>query len=194
MCAGFLIWFFDTPEAQDPILATNTPNPEARGYVVVTEESELSATADTPGGPLSSTFQMGPGSIELQQEAGGWRVAANLTFDATTLDVGNDEFNVVVRRLLEVDKYPTGSFVASSDALLTDLDDIAQINLVGQLELLGYVQEYSIPTTITFGDGQISMSSKTVIDAAIFGDDIPGMPVEQGMNAILSTVALEAEE
>lgn len=190
--AGLFIWavFLDTPDAEAPILPTSTPVPQAQTYVVRGEESTLKATADGPLGALESSYDMGLGTIELNEEPGGWRVIANLTFDARTLDIGNEALNTMLRGILNVDRYPTGSFVAVGDALVADLTQPFTVDLVGQMELYGTVQDFTVPTTIALDGERLTLSAEMVIDPAVFGDS-PGMG--DGLDADLNIVAYQGE-
>lgn len=171
LSVAFVIWLNYTPAARAPILPTSTPLPLARNFSVEPTESALTATADTPLGPLESSYQMGPGTVELNQEADGWRVVINLTFDARSLDVGSDAFNTIVRRILRVDEFPIGSFVASSEELITDISEPTTVTMVGQMELHGTIQELSIPTTVILDeDGKLTLDAQAMIEARFFGE------------------------
>lgn len=187
---GALVWwaFQDTPDAEDPQLALSTPVPQAVTYVVRAEESTLTATSESPLGAVESRYEMGLGVIELNEEPDGWRVIANLTFDARTLDIGNDAVNAMLREILQVDRYPTGRFVAVSETPVTNLDEPFTVDLVGQLELYGTVQDFTVPTTITLAGARLALTAQMVIDAAVFGDS-PGMG--GGLDADLAIIAYE---
>lgn len=191
--AAVLVWLGADGEPQSAQLVTATPVPNARLYGVVTAESALDVTVESSLGTIAGTIGMGPGTIELSRAEGGWRVTVNLTFDARTLDIGNAQLNTIMRRALEVETYPDGIFVASSRGTLSDLDSVSTIDLVGQLELHGVVQDYTIPTSVTLSGDMITLAADTVIDAGAFGVSIPSLFAKDELTTTLLVVARERD-
>lgn len=187
--AAALVWLGAVAEPQSAQLVTATPVPNARLYGVVPAESTLNVTVDSSLGKIAGSFGMGPGTIELSRADGGWRVNVNLTFDARTLDIGNAQLNTIMRRALEVETYPDGIFVASGRGTVPNLDSVSTIDLVGQLELHGVVQGYTIPTTVTLSGDEITLAADTVIDAGAFGVSIPSIFAKDTLNTNLHVVA-----
>lgn len=188
---GLAIWWFSyDPEEQAPILPTNTPSFGAETYTVNAEASVLTATFDGPAGTLESSYDMGGGTIEFIENAEGWQMEVNITFDARTLDVGDDAVNQLLMRILRVEEFPTGSFVASSTEPVTSLDGRQDVQINGQMELAGTVQAYDITAALTITEGTLKLTASAMIDAAeIFGEGIPGMSPEEGMDATFVIVA-----
>jgi hypothetical protein len=133
--AAFVLWWTRDVEPQDAILATSTPRPQARLFAVDVAESALGVSIESPLGEVDGGYDMSGGTVELDREGDGWRLFANLTFDARTLHMGNDVLSGLMRRALNVEEYPNGIFIAQSETLLTDLDAAQTVNLTGQLEL-----------------------------------------------------------
>lgn len=187
-------WFAYDPEAQDPILATSTPVLGAQTYIVDAPASQINASFSGPAGELSSSYDMGAGTIEFTEEPGGWRMVVNLTFDARTLDVGDEAVNTLLKRILRVEEYPTGSFVATSETLIEELAGTQEVPVAGQIELAGSVQPYEVVAILTISEVSLKLSAKTVIDAAlIFGEGVPGMSDDEGLDTDLLVVALPAD-
>jgi polyisoprenoid-binding protein YceI len=182
------VWLLWEAEPEDPILATGTPVPDARRFVVAVDESALRVAADSRVGRIDGSYQLAGGSIELIEQATGagrWQVAVNLVLDAQSLNIGSDLVNQAMRRLLAVDKYPTGQFLAQSNTPLPDLDQPHTLDLVGQLELHGQVQDYTIPTMIIVDGDQITLAAEIVIDAGIFGADLSPVLEDNALDADL---------
>lgn len=184
-----VLWFNQREDPQDAQLATGTPNPAAQFFRVVPEQSQLRVTVDSQFGDISGGYEMGEGTVELSRADAGWRVHANLTFDARTLDIGNDQLNTVMRRALEVETYPNGIFIATNREPVPDLSVARTTDLVGQLELHGQVQEYTIPTTITLEGDTLTLRAQIVIDAGDFGVSIPSLVADEDLDANLRIVA-----
>lgn len=193
MLALIAWWWNQDPDAEAPILPTSTPVPQARVYVVDADQSRLEVTVDATTGKVEGGYDMGLGTVELVPTGEGWQVNANLTFDARTLDVGNDTLNGIMRRALNVEQYPTGTFVAASETPISGFDAPVTVDLVGQIELHGTVQDYTIPTTITLNGDEMTLDSDLVIDARVFGADIPGLFASDELDADLTVVLYEGE-
>ncbi len=174
---------------QDAQLATGTPIPEALVYHVVPDQSQLRVTVDSQFGAIVGGYAMGAGTVALSAGDGGWYVIANLTFDARTLDIGNEQLNAIMRRALEVERYPDGIFVATSRASVPDFDAARAVELVGQLELHGQVRDYTIPTTVTRDGDTLTLRAQIVIDAGAFGVNIPALIADDDLDADLRVTA-----
>jgi len=182
------LWLMDEGDPQDALLATGTPVPDAEFYVVQSEQSQLLLTVDSQIGAIDGTFAIMPGAVELHDTGDGWRVIANLMFDARTLDLGNEQVNTVLRRALEVDTYPYGVFVAQSSALLPDLDSAQTVDLLGKLELHGAVNDYTIPATVTRNGDSVTLNAQVVINVGDFGVSIPSLIASEQLAADLLVV------
>lgn len=184
-----VLWFIQGEDPQAAQLVTGTPNPVAQLYRVLPEQSQLKVTVDSQFGAIDGGYTMGEGTVELTPAEDGWRVIANLTFDARTLDIGNDQVNSIMRRALEVETYPNGIFIASSRELLPDLTTARTVDLLGQLELHGQVQSYTIPTTITLEGDVLTLRAQVIIDAGAFGVSIPSLIADDDLDASLRVTA-----
>ncbi len=192
-----ITWWGADAVPQSARLVTPTPVPDAQFYRVLPDESQLAVTVDSALGMINGAFEMGPGTLELVREDGGWTVIANLTFDARTLDIGSDQVNAVMRRALEVETYPDGVFLARSRAPLPDLGTTTgtttgaaqTVDLNGQLELHGEIVDYTIPTTLTREGDTLTLAAQIVIDASDFGVSIPGWIASSKLDADLYVVA-----
>lgn len=195
LCAvAGIIWFWWNTDTtpQDAILATATPLPNAVFYDVDPANSQLMIIVDSRFGDIEGTFAMGDGAVELLREGDAWRVIANLTFDARTLDIGNDQLNEVMRRALEVDTYPNGIFVTRSATTIPIDNTSTTIDLVGQMELHGTVRDYTISTTVTLTDTTVTLTAQHVIDAGDFGISIPALFAESELDTDLLIVTYRA--
>ncbi len=173
------------------VLATHTPQPEARHYEVDVDESALNVIVDTRIGQVHGAFELTGGTIELVQETGGWRLYANFTLDGRSLDVGNGLVNTTIRRALELDQYPEGVYIARSDDLLPDPPTSATLSLAGQVELHGVVQTYTVPTGVEIDGDRIALSAQMPIDVAAFGVSVPSLLASDELQTDLQVVAHE---
>jgi polyisoprenoid-binding protein YceI len=195
LCLAALVWWLNRDiEAQDPILATQTPIPSAQYFRAAPDESMLKMIVHSRFGDIDGLFQLGESSVELEPAGDGWYVVANLIFDARTLDIGSDQLNTAMRRALEVDKYPSGIFVARSSTPITDLSVAQQVDLMGQMELHGSVQDYTIVTVVEINGDKLTLSAQMTIDSAQFGISIPALIAENDLDTDMQVVAYRAEK
>lgn len=194
LIAAVLIWWLNRDiEAQAPILTTQTPLPSARHFHTAPEESQLKIIIDSRFGEIEGFYQLNESSVELEPDGGGWYVVVNLTFDARTLDIGSAQLNAPMRAALEVEKYPNGIFIARSTAPISDQSAAQTIELAGQMELHGSVQNYTIPTKIEIGEDKLTLSAQITIDAKQFGISIPALIAESELGTDIQVVAYRAE-
>lgn len=174
LVAGLYPWATADPIPRDPTLIPGTPIPEAIRYVVVPEESDLTLTIDSMIGRVSGGAEMKEGTVELVREGDGWRVIANLSMDVSTLNVGNDMVNGLIRRTLGADAYPVGVFLARSETTIPDIEHTTDtVNLTGELELRGVVRPYTFATVLVFEGDRLILDSAAEVDANDFGVTVP---------------------
>ncbi|WP_119067282.1 YceI family protein [Aggregatilinea lenta] len=191
--AALLLWIWQGSDVtpRSAVLATHTPQPEARRYEVDIDESALNVIVDTRIGQVHGAFELTSGTIELVQETGGWRLYANFTLDGRSLDVGNGLVNTTIRRALELDQYPEGVYIARSDDLLPDPPTSATLSLAGEVELHGVVQTYTVPTDVDIDGDRITLSAQMPIDVAAFGVSVPSLLASDELQTDLQVVAYE---
>lgn len=188
------IWLTMDVDAEPAVLPTPSPLPESRLYNVDPAQSALRFTADSVAGKVSGTYDMAGGTIELDDAGSGERhVLVTLALDARSLNIGSTAVNTLMRRALQVDRYPVGQFIARSASPLPSLDAPHTVDLVGQLELHGTVQDYTIPTTVTVSGDMITLAAELVINAEIFGVDLSAIIDNNELNADLAVVGTLAD-
>ena len=174
LLAGLYPWVTADRLPRDPTLIPGTPIPEAVRYTVVPAESDLTLTIDAMIGRVSGHAEMKEGAVELLREGDGWRVLASLTMDVSSMNVGNDMVNGLIRRTLGADAYPHGVFLARSERTLPDIEHATYtVDLVGELELRGVVQPYTFETVLTFDGDRLVLNATAAVDAKDFGMTVP---------------------
>ncbi len=189
-----LVWLYgDEATPQQAQLQTETPAAQMQVYTVSADDSWLRIQVKSALGTLDGDYDMGGGTVALEPVEGGWQVVANLTFDARSMEIGNPIANQAMRRALDVETYPYGVFVARSSAPLPNLSAPQTVDLAGQLELHGVVQDYVIPTVVRLEGETATLTAQIVIDAGDFGISIPRLIGTDEFNADLGVVAYASE-
>lgn len=186
------LWLSQNSNTVGPTLVTSTPARAAYRYTVSNDQSALDVRVDSGIGPVDGNFDMAGGTLELVPDEGGWRLVVNFTLDAASLDVGNAIMNDTLRRAMGVETYPTGLFIAQSPGLLTERTGSHPVELAGQLELHGIVQDYRIPAQVTISDETINLTAQFVITASQFDMNIPSLLASDELDAELDITALAA--
>lgn len=172
--AGLYPWATADPIPRDPTLIPGTPIPDAVRYLVVPAESSLGLELEAMIGRVSGQAEMKDGTVELVRESDGWRVVANLAMNVSTLNVGNEMVNGLIRRALGVEEYPSGVFLATSATTLPAIEDGAyNVDLAGQLELRGVVRPYTFHTTMIFEGERLALEAEATVQAQDFGVSVP---------------------
>jgi hypothetical protein len=194
--AAVLAWVWTGRDVtpQSSVLATHTPQPEARRYTVDIDASSLKVVVDTRIGKVNGSFELTGGTVELVQESGGWRLYTNFTLDGRSLDVGNSLVNTTIRRALELDAYPEGVYIAKSDDLLPNPPASGTLSLAGQVELHGVVQTYTVPATVELNGDTITLSTSMPIDVTAFDVSVPSLLASSELQTDLTVVAREGEQ
>lgn len=195
LLAGLYPWATADPLPHDPTLIPGTPILDAVHYVVVPAESSLTLTIDAMIGRVSGSAEMNEGAVELVRENDGWRVIASLTMDVSTLNVGNDMVNGLIRRTLGAEAYPSGVFLARSETTIPDLEHtIYTVNLTGELELSGVVRPYTFETVLTFDGDRLVLDCAAMVDAKDFGVRVPRIVGSGVMDSTLHVVTARERE
>lgn len=195
LLAGLYPWATADPLPHDPTLIPGTPIPDAVRYVVVPAESDLTLTIDAMIGRVSGSAEMKEGAVELVRENDGWRVIASLTMDVSTLNVGNDMVNGLIRRTLGAEAYPSGVFLARSETTIPDIEHTTYtVNLTGELELSGVVRPYTFETVLTFESDRLVLDSAAMVDAKDFGVRVPRIVGSGVMDSTMHVVTARERE
>lgn len=189
--AGLYPWATADPIPRDPTLIPGTPIPDAVRYVVVPAESSLGLELEAMIGRVSGQAEMNDGTVELVREGDGWRVVASLTMNVSTLNVGNEMVNGLIRRALGVEEYPSGVFLATSTTTLPAITDgTYNADLAGQLELRGAVRPYTFHATLAFEGEQLVLDAKATVQAQDFGVSVPRIVGSGVMQSTMHVVAI----
>jgi len=187
--AGLYPWATADPIPRDPTLIPGTPIPDAIRYVVVPAESALGLELEATIGRVAGRAEMAEGTVELVREGAGWRVIANLEMNVSTLNVGNEMVNSLIRRALGVEQYPRGVFLARSAALIPSAEGGPYtVDLAGQLELRGVVRPYTFQTTLIFEGDRLTLDAAAVVSAKDFGVTVPRLVGSGMMDATMHVV------
>lgn len=189
--AGLYPWATADPIPRDPTLIPGTPIPDAVRYVVVPAESSLGLELEAMIGRVSGHAEMKEGTVELVREGDGWRVVANLAMDVSTLNVGNEMVNGLIRRALGVEEYPGGVFLATSTTTLPAIEDGTYLaDLTGQLELRGTVRPYTFRTTMVFEGERLVLDAHATVQAQDFGVSVPRLVGSGVMESTMHVVTI----
>ncbi|MBI5931415.1 MAG: YceI family protein [Chloroflexi bacterium] len=168
-------WFFIRDvEAKENKLQFATPVPESKVYAVSKEDSLLNFTIL---GKVHGTIDISGENFTLEPtEDGQWHVVANMQLDGQSTKTESGEFiDFVLKAGLKADEYPYGRFVARSIETFADPTNIPEqaAQLVGDLEISGVVNTYTLDCTVSVLDGVLTVYTTPTIDLKEFGVNFP---------------------
>lgn len=165
---GFALWLFRPVEKKDPQLVSPTSEPSA--YVYKIEDSYLQFTLDTTlRGKVTGKFTIIGEQVVFIPEGDGWRLSTTLLIDGESADTGDAIIDGIIIELFQGRIYQ-GKFVGQSQEIITDLTIPQTINLIGQLELIGQIQPFSIPIEFEIVDDVFrTRKAEGVLDISLYG-------------------------
>lgn len=183
-------WFFIRDvEAKENKLQFATPVPQAQIYAVTRDDSQLKFTILET---ISGTIDISGENFTLQPTADGrWLVQANMQIDGQSTDTGNAFYDAVLKAGLKANEHPYGRFVASSTETFEDVITILEqpVTLVGQLEISGIVNDFTINATISIRDGVMAIRATPSIDLKDFGVNFPEQIGSSEMDTDIEVIA-----
>lgn len=147
----------------------------------VSPESEVYYTADVRIALVATSTVRGvnnevSGTIEWIETDSRPFVNAHLTIDASKFDSGNSTRDNDVRDILNVEEYPEITFELSTilglgDEELSNLD--GEYVAAGHLTAHGVTNEMSVPVTIKYANGSLTVEGSVATSYTAFGIDPP---------------------
>lgn len=187
LIGGFLIWLFRPVDAKDPQLISPTAVPGSQVYTVRAAESVMNF--ELVGTPFKGKITIDGEQFQLIQEGNSYRLRANLTIDALSVDVGTDAMNQIMVALFKGREYPKGKFVGESETLITDLNGPQELVLVGELELGGVINPQTLTVTMNIQEGVLTATSTAQMDVKDFVENLPPTVSESVMDVEMQVVA-----
>ncbi len=154
-----------TPDTIDLNPTTTVSSDTRRIYTMDLDRTSLNFKIDSSVGDITGKFDIVGDWLALVPEADGWRLVAVLRIDGRTADTGQGFIDSLLELGFEAERYPYGLFVGSATQLISDLDASNQLELEGQLELHGVIQDATIPIQIQFHDDILVANAQMTVDA-----------------------------
>ncbi len=168
-------WFFIRDvEAKENKLQFATPIPQAQIYVVTRDDSLLKFTIIER---IKGTIDISGENFILKPTTDGkWQLEANLQMDGQSTKTESGEFiDFVLKAGLKADEHPYGRFIATSTETFDNSTAFPEqpVTLVGQLEISGVVNDFTINATASLQDGVLTVKATPTIDLKDFGVNFP---------------------
>jgi polyisoprenoid-binding protein YceI len=190
-----IYWIFIREvEPKENQLQFATPIPQAQLYQI----SEADSTLDFSilDGKVTGTIDVSGKDLSLEPAAeGGWLLRANVQLDGQSTDTGNAFMNFLLIEGLKAEEFPYGALVASTSETFPTLEDIQNhpMELVGDLEISGEIEPFTVPCTVTLNDGVVTVNATTIVDLADFGVSFPEQIGSSEMDVTIKVVAYLVE-
>ncbi len=168
-------WFFIRDvEAKENKLQFATPVPQAQVYIVTKDDSLLKFTIIER---INGTIDISGENFILKPTTDGkWQLEANLQMDGQSTKTAQGEFwDFLLKVGLKADEHPYGRFIATSTETFDDSTAFPEqpVTLVGQLEISGIVNDFTINATISLQDSVLTVNATPTIDLKDFGVSFP---------------------
>jgi polyisoprenoid-binding protein YceI len=157
-----------TPTPSPAPTITPTPLPDSVVFVIQLDSSIINYDAQGPG-LLSGvrypgTFSLlGDSIIFVPEGENTYRVEITAVFDGRSVTAVNGLVRDALLSNLEVDKYPTGQFVARSDEPVR-LDPTIEFTASGELTLHGRTRPVQIPFTLQLDGNTLTAQGGIELD------------------------------
>jgi polyisoprenoid-binding protein YceI len=156
------------------------------GYRVVIDvpffgESEVTGRTQA----ITGTTEIQPGRGETVIQSAGY------VGDLRQLTSGDTLLDNQVRRLLQIDAFPTAEFTITRPVPLPSDDQLragAIVPLPGQLSLLGQSREVIVPARFVYSGDRLTVTASIEFRLADFG-----IPNDQGLFSVADAAAFEFE-
>ncbi len=170
-----IYWFFIRDvEAKENKLQFATPVPQAQVYIVTKDDSLLKFTIIER---INGTIDISGENFILKPTTDGkWQLEANLQMDGQSTKTAQGEFwDFLLKAGLKADEHPYGRFIATSTETFDDSTAFPEqpVTLVGQLEISGIVNDFTINATTSLQDGVLTVNATPTIDLKDFGVSFP---------------------
>lgn len=168
-------WFFIRDvEAKENKLQFATPVPQSQVYIVTKDDSLLKFTIIER---INGTIDISGENFILKPTTDGkWQLEANLQMDGQSTKTAQGEFwDFLLKAGLKADEHPYGRFIATSTETFDDSTAFPEqpVTLVGQLEISGVVNDFTINATTSLQDGVLTVNATPTIDLKDFGVSFP---------------------
>jgi polyisoprenoid-binding protein YceI len=192
---GLVLWFTRDIEAEDNKLSI----PETisdRIYLIDSEQSTLNFTIESDIDDIAGSFDIIGHRFEFvaDEALSEWRVILVLDIDGTSIDTGSGVYDFLIETGFNVERYPIGRFVGESETTVSELEGVHELSFVGQLELRGVIQDYTVLAHINIDGDILTGSATTQIDVQDFGVDFPSAIASNILEANISVIATESDE
>ena len=196
---GLYFWFTRDIEAQENKL----DNPEIISdqiFLIDGHQSDLNCLIESDISDIDGSFDIIGDRLEFlsDEESGEWQVILVLDIDGTSVDTGDgildSSIEGAIKNGFDVAHHPIGRFVGTSDTMISKLEGDHTLNFVGQLELRGIVQDYTVPAHINVDGDTLIGSAEAEINVNDFGVDFPSAIASNILNADISVVATKSDE
>jgi hypothetical protein len=161
------------PQA-DPVALLD---PAERVFAIDTEASVLRYRAQGQGAlgviEIPGTFKLAGHDVVLTPEGGGYWLDVLLVVDGTTATAPNGLFLNVLRTTLEIERYPTATFVGRSDNPIQLDSGPVQLRVTGELELHGRKRALSLLLVLTYEDGLLRATGQVSLDLHDYDAVVP---------------------
>jgi polyisoprenoid-binding protein YceI len=167
------------PTSTPPPTPTLAPVPEGPQFAIDAGHSTMRYLATGAGLlgviQLPGTFGLTGRLVTLSPEGDGYRVHVELVIDGNSATAINGFFLSTLRSVLEIDTYPTATFTASSDRIisLSPGGGAAPFTVMGILELRGRRRPLALPLNMTIQDGVMRATGQVMLDLFDYDVNVP---------------------
>jgi len=148
-----------------------------RVFAIDTEASVLRYRAQGQGAlgviEIPGSFKLAGHDVVLTPEGDGYWLDVLLVVDGMTATAPNWLFLNVLRTTLEIERYPTATFVGRSDSPIWLDGGPVQLTVTGELELHGRKRVLSLPLVLTYEDGLLRATGQVSLDLHDYDAIVP---------------------
>lgn len=165
------------PTATATSAPTATPAPNEQRYGIDPKTSIIDYMASGALGiQFPGTFSILGDEIKLIPDGDGYQIKVTVLIDGKSVTAVNDLVKGALTANLEVDKYPTATFIAAATTPIQLMAGTQQVIAKGELTLHGETRVIEMPIAVTIsGDAldQIAIVGETKLDLLDYKVNVP---------------------
>jgi polyisoprenoid-binding protein YceI len=154
--------------------AVLTPAPQTVEYSLNNDQSIINYLATGAFNiQIPGTFKLMGQTVKFVPEGDGYRVKIDVIIDGKSVTAVNGLVHDALYSNLELDKYPTGHFVADSLEIVKLGKEPITFTASGNLELHGRMRPVKMPITLILDDSGVHANGETMLDLLDFEVNVP---------------------